>query len=184
MASASALQRTLERRPQLSAEQLAMVCRLTTDGDAVVVGKAGAGKTFALDAAREAWQVTGHQVIGAAVARRAAHELQAGAGIESTSVAALLHDLRDAPEPLLHDSSVLVIDEAGMLGTRQLAELLDHAAAAEAKVVLVGDDRQLPEIDAGGANARVASSRRRSRRPLKPSAWQKRTTVASLTPAP
>ena len=46
--------------------------------------------------------------------------------------------------------SVVVIDEAGMVGTRTLARLLDHAARADAKVVLVGDHRQLPEIDAGG----------------------------------
>ncbi|HMO65907.1 MAG TPA: MobF family relaxase, partial [Verrucomicrobiota bacterium] len=45
--------------------------------------------------------------------------------------------------------SVLVVDEAGMVGTRQLRELLDHAAAARAKVVLVGDARQLPAIEAG-----------------------------------
>ena len=47
-------------------------------------------------------------------------------------------------------NTVLVVDEAGMVGTRQLARVLDHAAAAHAKVVLVGDPRQLPEIDAGG----------------------------------
>lgn len=152
VADPTAVADAIERRPELTAEQREMIKRLTGDGDAVgvVVGKAGAGKTFALDAAREAWQHSGHEVLGAAVARRAAHELHAGAGIQSTSVAALLQDLRSAPAPLLHRSSVLVVDEAGMLGTRQLAELLDRAAAAEAKVVLVGDDRQLPEIDAGG----------------------------------
>jgi ATP-dependent exoDNAse (exonuclease V) alpha subunit len=45
---------------------------------------------------------------------------------------------------------VLVIDEAGMVGTRQLAHLLTHAHHAGAKVVLVGDIHQLPEIEAGG----------------------------------
>jgi ATP-dependent exoDNAse (exonuclease V) alpha subunit len=47
-------------------------------------------------------------------------------------------------------NSVLVIDEAGMVGTRQLARLVQHAASRDAKIVLVGDPRQLPEIDAGG----------------------------------
>jgi len=51
---------------------------------------------------------------------------------------------------VLDARTVLVIDEAGMIGTRQLAELLDHADRTEAKVVLVGDHRQLPEIEAGG----------------------------------
>jgi ATP-dependent exoDNAse (exonuclease V) alpha subunit len=45
---------------------------------------------------------------------------------------------------------VLVVDEAGMLGSRKLTRLLDHAQQAQAKVVLVGDDRQLAPIDAGG----------------------------------
>jgi len=47
--------------------------------------------------------------------------------------------------------SVLVVDEAGMVGTRALARLAEAAAAPNAKLVLVGDDRQLPEIQAGGA---------------------------------
>jgi hypothetical protein len=45
---------------------------------------------------------------------------------------------------------VLVVDEAGMVGSRKLARLLDHAEQAGAKVVLVGDDRQLAAIEAGG----------------------------------
>jgi conjugative relaxase-like TrwC/TraI family protein len=143
----------LERRPTLSDEQGAMVRRLTGSGDGVqlVTGKAGTGKTFALDAAREAWQSEGYRVIGAAVARRAAHELQDGAGIESTSMAALLQDLRLGGEYALPQRAVVVVDEASMAGTRQLGELLDFAEAARAKVVLVGDPQQLPEIDAGGA---------------------------------
>jgi conjugative relaxase-like TrwC/TraI family protein len=52
--------------------------------------------------------------------------------------------------PLLTDKSVLVIDEAGMLGTRMLEKLLSHASRAGARVVMVGDSRQLQPIDAGG----------------------------------
>jgi conjugative relaxase-like TrwC/TraI family protein len=151
--SARALDAALARRPTLGVDQAAMVRRLTRDGFGVqvVTGKAGTGKTFALDAARAAWQADGYRVIGAAVARRAARELEDGAGIESTSLAALLHDLRMGGEYGLPPHSVVVLDEAGMAGTRQLAELLDHTEAASAKVALVGDPHQLPEIDAGGA---------------------------------
>ncbi|MDX6720888.1 MAG: hypothetical protein QOJ63_3142 [Solirubrobacteraceae bacterium] len=120
------------------------------DGVQVVVGPPGTGKTFALDAAREAWQASGFVVSGAAVARQAARGLWDVAGIESTSVAALLGELRRGPEWGLSPRSVLIVDEAGMLGTRELAALLTHAATARAKVVLVGDHHQLPEIDAGG----------------------------------
>jgi conjugative relaxase-like TrwC/TraI family protein len=137
----------------LSAEQQAMVAALTTHGDmvAVVAGRAGTGKTYALAAAREAWEAAGVPVAGVAVARRAARELEHGAGIPSTSVAAML-DRIDRARPLPR-GVVLVVDEAGMLGTRDLARLLDHVQQREGKLVLVGDPHQLPEIDAGGAFA-------------------------------
>ena len=59
-----------------------MVRGLTDSGDGVqvVLGRAGSGKTYALEPAREAWQAEGHQVIGAALSARAAQELQAGLG--------------------------------------------------------------------------------------------------------
>lgn len=83
------------------------------------------------------------------MARRAARELSDGAGIPSTSIAALLRRLRLGADPLAR-GSVLVIDEAGMLGTRQLAEILLHTSAAGAKLILSGDHRRLPEFEAGG----------------------------------
>ncbi len=98
-ASAIAGERPLEdaiaRRPSLSPEQVTMVRRITTSGAGVevVVGKAGAGKTFALDAAREAWQQAGYRVVGAALAARAADELRAGAHIPSMTLTRLLSDL-------------------------------------------------------------------------------------------
>ncbi len=149
-----------DTRPSLSVEQQAMVTSLTTSGAGVevVVGRAGAGKTYALDAARAAWQAAGHPVIGTALAARAAAELQAGAGIPSTTIDQLLIDL-DRPGPLggLAPNSVVVVDEAGMVGTRKLDRLLTHADRYEAKVVLVGDPRQLPEIEAGGALAALTT---------------------------
>src|SRR5580658_2564887 len=131
-----------------------MVSVLTGSGDGaqVVVGRAGAGKTFALDGARAVWEAAGHPVVGTALAARAAAELQAGAGIPSTTVDRLLADLeRPGPTSGLAYRSVVVVDEAAMVGTRKLARLLTAAERAHAKVVLVGDPRQLPEIDAGGA---------------------------------
>ncbi|MBA2312960.1 MAG: relaxase domain-containing protein [Actinobacteria bacterium] len=143
----------LARRPSLYADQRAMVGRLTTSGQGVevVVGKAGSGKTFALDAAREAWEESGHRVIGCSLSARAAEELQLGSGIQSYTVTGLLKDLEQPPTGGLASGSVVVVDEAAMVGTRSLDRLLEHAELARAKVVLVGDDRQLPEIEAGGA---------------------------------
>lgn len=139
----------LDDRPSIGADQAAMVRDLTTSGAAidVVVGPAGTGKTFALDAARAAWQSAGYRVIGAALAARAAAELEAGSGIASFTVASTLRFMESERLP---KNSVLVIDEAGMVGTRSMATLIRHAARSETKVVLVGDHRQLPEIEAGG----------------------------------
>ncbi len=142
----------LSARPSLSDEQVEMVATLTTSGRAVdvVIAAAGTGKTFSLDAARDAWQRSGYLVIGTALAARAAAELEATAAIPSSTVASLLADLDHAEHGRVRANTVLVVDEAGMVGTRLLARVLDHAEAAHAKVVLVGDPRQLPAIDAGG----------------------------------
>lgn len=143
-------------RPTLSAEQVAMtelVCR-SGHGVDVVVGAAGAGKTFALAAAHHAWSAAGYETLGASLAARTAARLEEGAGIPSMTIDRLLAQLDrgDTLEP----NSVLVIDEAAMVGTRKLQRVLDHAERADVKVVLVGDPCQLPEIDAGGAFAGLA----------------------------
>ncbi|NLT06672.1 MAG: relaxase domain-containing protein [Solirubrobacterales bacterium] len=150
-----------ERRPGglvLSDEQQAMVRQLVTSGDGVelVRAKAGTGKTTAIDAARELWERDGYRVIGAALAGRAADELHARAGIDSYTVHGLLRDLERGGEWQLPDRAVLVVDEAGMVDTRRLARLLDHAADARAKVVLIGDERQAPAVEAGGSFAGLA----------------------------
>jgi conjugative relaxase-like TrwC/TraI family protein len=142
----------LADRSSLAAEQVGMVATLCTSGRPVdlVIAAAGTGKTFSLDAARDAWQRSGHHVIGTALSARAALELETATGIPSHTLASLLRELGRPEEPSLPERTVIVVDEAGMAGTRQLARVLDHAHAAGAKVVLVGDSRQLPEIDAGG----------------------------------
>ncbi|MGH9077087.1 MAG: MobF family relaxase [Acidimicrobiales bacterium] len=155
------LAEALAERPSLSAEQQAMVARLCAAGNGVevVVGRAGTGKTFALDAARAGWSQAGIPVIGAALAARTAHALQAGTGIPSTTVDQLLADLgRPSPQPALPVGGVLIIDEAGMVGTRKLAAVAAAAERYRTKLVLVGDARQLPEIDAGGAFAALAKT--------------------------
>ena len=158
MATAESVHAALVARPLLSHEQVAMVERLTRSGSGVdvVVGVAGSGKTFGLGAAREAWVASDHRVMGAALSARAAGELQDGSGIPSTTIARLLADLDRPDADGLPARCVLVVDEAAMVGTRQLARLLDHSRAARAKVVLVGDHHQLAEIDAGGSFAALA----------------------------
>ena len=142
----------LTARPRLSDEQARMVRQLTSSGNGVdiVLGVAGAGKTSGLECARAAWESSGHHLFGVALAARAAAELDAQSGIASRTLDSFLTTL-DRGHQRLPARAVLVVDEAAMVDTRRLARLLDHASTADAKVVLVGDDHQLPEIEAGGA---------------------------------
>jgi len=141
----------IEERPTLSGDQALLVRRLTSSGDGVEVVRApaGTGKTFALEAARTVWEASGHRVFGCALSARAARELQDQAGIDATTITRLQGELDRGQS--LQRGDVLIVDEAGMVGTRAIARLADHTAEMEAKLVLVGDDRQLPEIQAGGA---------------------------------
>ena len=140
-------------RPSMSPEQLKMVWRVCLSGTGVdiVEGVAGAGKTYALAAANEAWTASGHTVIGCSLAAKAARQLQTDAGIPSQTIDRLLIDLDRPEHGGLASNTIIVVDEATMAGTRKLHRLLDHAQRFQAKVVLVGDPCQLPEIEAGGA---------------------------------
>ena len=72
----------------------------------VLTAPAGGGKTYTLKTARQVWEATGYQVIGAALAARAAAELQSAAGIPSSTLTRLLGRLdRTSMEP----NTVLVI---------------------------------------------------------------------------
>lgn len=135
----------------LSAEQQNAVRHVLKPGSlAVVIGDAGTGKSFSMKVAREAWQAQGFNVRGAALAGKAADELQAGSGIESRTLASLEFAWKNGKDKLT-SRDVLVIDEAGMIGSRQLGRVLKAAEQAGAKVVLLGDDKQLAAIEAGAA---------------------------------
>ena len=133
----------------LSTEQVRALGHITGGADlAAVVGHAGTGKSTLLGAARAVWAAAGYRVRGAALSGIAAEGLQQGAGIASRTIAALLHQWREGREKLTA-GDVLVIDEAGMVGSRDLAALLAAVRAAGAKLVLVGDAEQLQPIAAG-----------------------------------
>jgi Ti-type conjugative transfer relaxase TraA len=117
---------------------------------ALVVGYAGTGKSAMLGVAREAWEAQGYQVRGAALSGIAAESLEGGSGIGSRTIASLEHGWAQGRD-VLTARDVLVIDEAGMIGSRQMERVLSHAEKAGAKVVLVGDAEQLQAIEAGAA---------------------------------
>ncbi len=132
----------------LGDDQAHAIRRLTAGGDrvAVMVGRAGTGKTHTLGTLRQVYEAAGWEVIGLAPAARAARELHDGAGIVSTTIARHRVEQRT-----ITATTLVVIDEAGMAGTRDITAIIDQATTTGAKVVLVGDHHQLPEIAAGGA---------------------------------
>jgi Ti-type conjugative transfer relaxase TraA len=146
-----ALERAEARGLVLSGEQTDALAHITDGRDlGIVVGHAGTGKSAMLGAAREAWEAAGYEVRGVALSGIAAQNLESGSGITSRTIASLEHGWHQGRD-LLTPRDVLVIDEAGMVGTRQLERVLSHAAEAGAKVVLVGDPQQLQAIEAGAA---------------------------------
>jgi Ti-type conjugative transfer relaxase TraA len=147
----AALARAEARGLVLSGEQADALAHVTDGRDlGVVVGYAGTGKSAMLGVAREAWEAAGYEVRGVALSGIAAENLESGSGIASRTIASMEHGWGQGRD-VLTSRDVLVIDEAGMVGTRQLERVLSHAAEAGAKVVLVGDPQQLQSIEAGAA---------------------------------
>ena len=154
----AALDGAAERGMVLSGEQRDAFDHVTGQRDlASVVGYAGSGKSAMLGVAREAWEREGYNVRGASLSGIAAENLEAGSGISSRTIASLEYQWKQGRE-LLGDRDVLVIDEAGLTGTRQMERVLTAARDAGAKVVLVGDPEQLQAIEAGAAFRSLAEA--------------------------
>jgi Ti-type conjugative transfer relaxase TraA len=150
-ASDRMLERSARAGLVLGPEQQAALRHVVQGRDlGIVVGYAGTGKSTMLGLAREAWQEAGYHVHGAALSGIAAENLENGSGIASRTLASLERQWEQGRE-LLSAGDVLVIDEAGMIGSRQMERVLSHAARHGAKVVLVGDPEQLQAIEAGAA---------------------------------
>ncbi len=133
----------------LSSEQEKALAHVLADGDLkLIVGVAGTGKSTLLAVAREAWESQGFHVSGAALSGIAAEGLERASGMPSRTLASLEHAWGKGYDRL-GPKDVLVIDEAAMVGTRQLAAFVSEALAADAKLVLLGDTEQLQAIEAG-----------------------------------
>ena len=139
-----------ERFKTLSDEQLSVVRHVTNGKQlSLVQGWAGAGKSYTMSAAREVFEAQGMQVIGVAPTGKAADNLSLGSGIPSQTIDSFLYSKgKSLP---LNGQGVLVVDEAGMVGSRKMEALFSLAKERDARIVLVGDSRQLSPIDAGGA---------------------------------
>ncbi len=149
--SAKVLEATFVRHSRLSEEQRTAIEHVAGSARiAAVVGRAGAGKTTMMKAAREAWELAGYRVVGGALAGKAAEGLSSEAGIQSRTLASW--ELRwNRGRDILNDKTIFVMDEAGMVASKQMAGFIDAAVRAGAKIVLVGDPEQLQPIEAGAA---------------------------------
>lgn len=132
-------------------EQILAVQHITDDkGVAAIVGYAGAGKSTLLEAANVAWKNDSKRVFGAALAGKAAEGLEKSSGIKSRTLAAWEVAWKNKKDEL-RVGDVFVIDEAGMVSSKQLSRFIKKAKKVGAKVVLVGDHMQLQPIEAGAA---------------------------------
>jgi conjugative relaxase-like TrwC/TraI family protein len=167
---------------KLTYEQACAVSHITQRPQriALLSGYAGTAKTTTLQAVREAFETEGYKVIGATLSGKAARELSNRAGIPSTTIRmrerelhpTLSHQLKQharqlsraarrwktsRPKRLVIDSkTVLVVDEASMIGTKDMRMLVRAVSRGGGKLVLVGDKHQLPSIDAGGPFGSIA----------------------------
>jgi hypothetical protein len=134
---------------ELSEEQKTAIRHLLgPDQLSLVVGLAGAGKSTLLAAAREAWEAQGYRVHGASLSGKAADGLFEASGIASRTLASLEASWKSGYEPVGH-GDIVVIDEAGMVGMRQLSRISTELRRRGCKLVLVGDPDQLQPIEAG-----------------------------------
>ena len=135
----------------LSAEQKAVFLHITESNDmACIKGYAGTGKSTLLGAARKAWEAQGYKVQGMTLSGKAAENLEISSGIKGNTVSNRLinweHD-----RARLTNQDVIVIDEASMIGSRDMDKIIGEAYHAKAKVVLMGDIEQIQAIQAGAA---------------------------------
>jgi Ti-type conjugative transfer relaxase TraA len=114
-----------------------------------VVGYAGAGKTTSLEAAKEAWEVSGYTVIGLAPTGKAARNIE-DCGIRSMTLHRFLKQ-QDQGRERIGEKTVLVLDEAGMVDSRRFADLLSIVEKSGAKIIPMGDGNQLQAVEAGPA---------------------------------
>lgn len=149
----------------LNAEQVAAV-RAATSGARVTVieGAPGSGKTTTLAPIKEAWEAAGYRVIGSATAWRVANALEADLAIEARATDSWLEGARHGV-PFLDNKTVLIVDEAALLSSRQMHKILMSFEAATPKdgkegprLVFAGDRNQLQSVGAGTGVGLVAAA--------------------------
>ena len=151
-------------RTGLREDQAAAALAVLTDGRRVSVinAPAGAGKTWVLAAAGKAWAAAGlGRVIGITPSQSARNTLAAGVPVSYNTAQFLGHlpGRRGARGPVeLRPGNIVLIDEASMVATPDLADVITQAAAADVKVILAGDTQQLQAVENGGGMSLLADA--------------------------
>ena len=133
----------------LSLEQSQACSHILQTGDlSLLVGAAGTGKSFSLRAAKDVLEQSGYTVRGLAPTGKASRNLEQSADIPSKTVDKFLYDLARERDTF-SQKDVVIIDEAAMLGNEKMKHVFEHAQALGAKIILVGDEKQLSSLDGG-----------------------------------
>jgi ATP-dependent exoDNAse (exonuclease V) alpha subunit len=119
------------------------------EGLAIIDGQAGTGKSYTLAAIREAYERAGFRVIGLAPTNAVSDDMKENGFRHGETVHKELFALHNN-RTSWNSKTVVIVDEAAMLDTKLMAMVTAHAHDSGAKLILVGDDRQLSSIDRGG----------------------------------
>lgn len=131
--------------------------RLLCSGRRLVVvnGAAGTGKSFVLSKMREVFEAEGFELHGAILQGKTAEDLQRDSGIKSSTIASMLFKL-ELGTLRFNKKTVIVIDEGGMVGSSDYLRLMQHVEKAGARMMLVGDAKQLSAVSFGNAFTEIS----------------------------
>ena len=160
---ATALLEQVANGIELNPAQAQMVTEMATDDRQVqlCLAPAGSGKTTAMRVLANAWADSGGTVVGLAPSAAAATELAASIGVPTDTLAKLVWHIRNGDEPewmrAIGPDTLLLVDEAGMASTADLAASITYVTSRGGTVRLIGDDQQLASVSAGGVLREVAA---------------------------
>ena len=158
-ADRSVLKDAISGRSLVDGQAQAMRHLAELDGRVVaLVGPGGSGKTYSIGAYADAVEANGHAVIGVATSAAAARKLSEDLGERWTGTIAMLRHHTDAYDDQLQPGTLVIVDEASMVSTADLAWLVIQAEQSDGKLVLIGDPKQLPSADSGGLFHRIVAS--------------------------
>lgn len=150
---------------KLSEQQRQSIVHIATEAGAIsaINGKAGAGKSTSMEVVKNIYEAKGYEILGTALAGKAVAELSESAGIkDGSTIDQLLIDL-DNKRRVLPDKAIIVMDEAGMVGSKHMERILSHIHKANEEgksihLVTLGDVKQLQAVNAGPAAKLVQDS--------------------------